>query len=104
MNDTPFPDTDPQDDDDNKFIVFVLPQYVSPMGFSCSREWTENKNQYETFACGCPRCLKKFGLCLCFHQADWNESGDMQEHWRKRIVSVKTASYAAHLICPGYEP
>ena len=97
MNDRPFPDTDPQD---KTFLVFVLPQFVTAMGHSCSREWTEEKRSYE---CGCPRCLKKIRLALCFHQADWNESGDMQEHWRKRIVSARVARLVRHLVCPGYE-
>lgn len=82
-------------------LLFVLPAFVSQLGFSCSREWTEKRKGHE---CGCPRCLRKIGLVLCFHADDWNDSGDMQAHWRKRIVSVKTASYASHLICPGYDP
>ncbi len=86
--------------DDQNHLIFILPAFATPMGFSCSREWTEEKASYE---CGCPRCLKKSGLTLIYHQEDWNDSGDMQEHWRKRIVSAKTASYAPHLVCSGYE-
>ncbi len=93
------PDTDPHDDDDQTTLLFILPCFVNALGFSCAREWTESRIGSE---CGCPRCLKKIGLILCFHADDWNDSGDMQAHWRKRIVSVKTASYASHLVCPGY--
>ncbi len=92
---------EPEDDDvEETNLVFVLPCFVSQLGFSCAREWTEHKAGFE---CGCPRCLKKIGLVVVFHADDWNDSGDMQSHWRKRIVSVKTANYAMHLIVPGYE-
>lgn len=100
MNDRPYPDTDPQDDDDSKGLTFILPAYVSALGFSCAREWTEERSGMQ---CGCPRCLRKNGLVLIFHQGDWREDLDCQEQWRVRIVSAKTASYAKHLICPGYD-
>ena len=95
-----FPDTDPQDDDDQQLVVFILPAFVQSLGFSCASDWTEERTTHE---CGCPRCLKKLGLSLCYHQEDWNETGDMQSHWRKRVVSMKTASYASHLLVSGYE-
>jgi len=90
----------PEPDLGDEGIIFILPAFVSATGFACAREWAENRRGHE---CGCPRCLKKLGLVLCWHQADWVETGDMQDHWRRRIVSVRTAGYAAHLICPGYE-
>ncbi len=101
-----------EDADEQGNINFILPQFVSdlgnvdnrkriPSGYSCAKEWTETR---KGFACGCPRCLRKLGLSLTFHHEDWNESGDCQEHWRKLIVSVKTANLVTHLIVPGYEP
>jgi len=89
-----------QEDDDQRMILFILPAFVSASGYSCAREWCEDRMNHE---CGCPRCLRKLGLVVIFHANDWNDVGDMQGHWRKRIVSVKSASYASHLICPGYE-
>lgn len=88
------------DDVEESTILFILPCYVSELGFSCAREWTEHRLGHE---CGCPRCLHKAGITLIFHLEDWNDTGDQKAHWRKRIVSIKTASYASHLICPGYE-
>ncbi len=99
MADADIPYMSVEGDDPGERIVFVLPAFVTAMGFACAREWTESSISFE---CGCPRCLKKIGLTLIFNWEDWNDSADMQDHWRKRIVSVKIAEYASHLICPGY--
>ena len=96
-----YSDNDPQDNDDDQTAVsFLLPQWNNVMGFSCTRDYAKTRQGVE---CGCPRCLKKAGLVLCYHVDDWNESGDLKAMWRKHIVSAKTASYASHLICYGYE-
>lgn len=91
----------PDEEHEEHNLMFILPKFVSAQGFFCAKGWTEKKIG---FACGCPRCLRKHGLVLIFHTEDWNESGDCQEHWRKLIVSVKTANLVRHLIIPGYEP
>ncbi len=99
MNDSAIPSGEPDPELGSEGLLFILPAFVSAMGFSCAREWTQDRLGQE---CGCPQCLRKIGLVLCWHPEDWNESADMQDHWRRRIVSVKVAGYASHLICPGY--
>ncbi len=96
-HDDPAISADGEHPDDRQ--IFILPHFVSEMGYSCARHWTESSMRFQ---CGCPRCLDKIGLCLVFNAEDWNDSGDMQDHWRKRIVSVKTAICAVSLIVPGY--
>ncbi len=98
-------DYDSNDDEQERpTLSFILPQFAissfGVRGFSCAKEWTEDR---VAFSCGCPNCLHENGLTLVYHPEDWNESGDCQQEWRKRIVSVKTASYTMHLICGGYE-
>lgn len=80
-------------------IVFVLPTYVQELGWSCARDFVENKPDTE---CGCPGCLEKVGLTLTYDVEDWNQEVDLSAHWRKRIVSLRTGRLAKHLICPGY--
>ncbi len=46
--------------------------------------------------------MNRFGLTLIFDVRDWNTEDDQPEHWRKRIVSLRTGRLAKHLICPGY--
>ncbi len=86
-------------------LQYLLPQYDEPLGgWSCAREFVADK---PTFHCGCPNCLRKEGLPLVFHAEDWSLEGDKAEHWRKRIVSLKTGRLAAKLIVPhypGYDP
>lgn len=80
-------------------ISFVLPCYVQEQGWSCAREFCEAKPDTE---CGCPGCLERVGLTLTFDVEDWNKDHDLSEHWRKRIVSLRTGLLAKHLVCPGY--
>ena len=80
-------------------LSFLLPAFVSELGSACSREYCEDKTDME---CGCPNCLENKGLTLAFDVRDWNSSDDLPEHWRKRILSLRTARLAKHLICPGY--
>ncbi len=94
-------DDDPAEENVQPQLSFILPQFVSAMGFSCAREWADDR---VGFACGCPRCLRKLGLVLIFDHKHWNESGDCQDQWGRLIVSAKTASLVSHLVCPGYEP
>ena len=86
-------------------LQYVLPQYDEPLGgWSCAREFVADK---PTFLCGCPNCLRKEGLTLVFHAEDFNLEDDQPEHWRKRIVSLKTGRLAAKMIVPhypGYDP
>lgn len=82
-----------------EMIVFVLPTYAQELGWSCAKDFVENKPDTE---CGCPSCLEGVGLTLVFDVEDWNKVGDLPEHWRKRIVSLRTGRLAKHLICPGY--
>jgi len=99
------PRATPDDFDDSAdhqpSVSFILPQFVSAMGFSCAREWTEDKIG---FTCGCPRCLRKAGLVLVYDHQHWNEAGDCREQWGRLIVSARTASLVPHLVVPGYEP
>ncbi len=91
--------TEPGERTPNDTLVFVLPAFISGMGYSCARDWCETSIRY---VCGCPRCLDKNGLCLCYSPEDYREDRDCEEQWRKRVVSVKTAICAVHLIVPGY--
>ena len=81
-------------------IMIILPLFKAELGgYSCSKEWCEDKRSH---ACGCPKCLDHAGLTLCWSPEDWNESGDLIEHWSKRVVSQKTARLCTHLIIQGY--
>ncbi len=80
-------------------IAFVMPTYVEELGWSCAREWVEDKHELE---CGCPKCLERVGLTLTYDVEDWNKEQDLSDIWRKRIVSLRTGRLAKHLICPGY--
>ncbi len=86
-------------DREERKISFVLPAYVTELGFSCCRESMES---YPSFSCGCPNCLDKIGLTLIFDVEDWNKEGMPLENCRQRIVSLRTGRLAKHLICPGY--
>jgi hypothetical protein len=88
------------DPEGQQSLTFILPQWNTAMGFSCARDYAD---EHAHFTCGCPRCLRKIGLTMIFHQEDWREDGDCREHWRRRIVSQKTAGYAKHLVIPGYD-
>lgn len=80
-------------------LYHVLPQFVSAMGYSCAKDWCETKDAY---FCGCPKCLEKDGLTLVYNADDFDPVDGIQDHWRKRIVSLRVGRCAAHLICPGF--
>ncbi len=92
---------DRNDEQEQHNHLFILPQFVGSVctGYSCAKEWTERMAHFQ---CGCPMCLDELGLCLCYDPEDYREDKDCEEQWRKRIVSVKTAICAVHLIVPGY--
>ena len=82
-------------------IIFIIPSLSDlPVGkIGCADEWCEST---EGFVCGCPNCLSRLGLSLCYHVADWRSDGYRKPGWRKQIVSEKTALAARHLIVDGY--
>lgn len=85
-------------------VYYVLPAHDPERGYACTKGFCADKRD---FMCGCPNCLRKDGLTLTFHAEDWNADDDQREHWRVRLVSLKTGRLAAHLICPhypGYDP
>ncbi len=91
-------------DDLDRQLFFILPAYVAPLGHSCAKEYCA---EHPAYSCGCPVCLAAIGCTLVWNADDYDPEEGIQDHWRKRIVSIRTARLAAPLIIqgyPGYDP
>lgn len=85
--------------DDERQLFFILPQYVAPLGHSCAKDYCAENPAY---SCGCPLCLTEIGCTLAYNAEDWDPEAGLDQHWRKRIVSLRTGRLAAMMIVPGY--